>query len=648
MSRLRASVAAVVIAVCSYSTAQTPDTATIHGQAMDQSRAAVPGVEVTATNTVSGFQRGAQTDPMGKFSLAGLPIAGAYEITAHKEGFADTQLRNVTISGGRTAEITLQLHAAGGQTEVTVTGVVGEVRADQPQLGDHLSAAQMEETPLPNRRITFLPLLNAANHPAINQGDVFMNQNLFTTNGSGRRQTTYEVDGSTGNDSWGRQTIFTNIPLAAVQEMTVLENAFSAEYGATTGGVVNIVTRSGGSGYHGQLLALWRPAATAAHLSGFTAATATSGNQITSDKLAQGSASFSGPLSLRRSGPLGGERTHFLISGEYSSQDRASPITSPIAPGSFVGQYRGWLGFARLDHQINNANNLFFRANADVFHDTNPNGTVGGNNLPSVARTFRRRTYSAELGETAAITPWLLNNARVTFLLGSPITQFDPVVFATQFSVPISTGGTFTSGTSQSALLLNHQFDFNDTLAASWGRHQLRFGGDAIYAHTGGNSKEFGGPIYLGQFVYNTCTQPLTVCEGAAYLNNIANVRSYTQSYGNASYTVDDTLWSVFVQDDYKARRDLTVNLGLRYERQTFTDADCDLAPRLGFAWNVRGDGRSVIRGGFGIYYSQIQDNAAANYALSGPTGVFNYTATPGQIGFPTSVSAAASISATG
>ena len=82
------------------------------------------------------------------------------------------------------------------------------VRADQPQLGIHLDSQQMEETPLPNRRITYLPLLNAANRPAINQGDVFMNEDLFTTNGAGRRQAWFEVDGATGNDSWGRQTIF--------------------------------------------------------------------------------------------------------------------------------------------------------------------------------------------------------------------------------------------------------------------------------------------------------------------------------------------------------------------------------------------------------------------------------------------------------
>ena len=148
----------------------------------------------------------------------------------------------------------MQLSVSGTQTKVTVTGVAGEIRTDQPQLGDRLSAFQMEETPLPDRKITYLPLLNSANRPAINQGDVFMNENLFTTNGAGRRQTWFEIDGSTGNDSWGRQTIFTNIPLAAVQEMDVLTNAFSAEYGGSTGSVVNIITKSGGNQLHGQVL----------------------------------------------------------------------------------------------------------------------------------------------------------------------------------------------------------------------------------------------------------------------------------------------------------------------------------------------------------------------------------------------------------
>jgi hypothetical protein len=208
------------------------------------------------------------------------------------------------------------------------------------------------------------------------------------------------------------------------------------------------------------------------------------------------------------SGPVGsGGTTQFLVAAEYSREDKASPIISPVEPGSFLGRYRGWLGLLRMDHQINDRNNLFFRGNLDAFYDTNPNGTVGGNSLPSVDRIFRRRTYSTEIGETAVLSPKLLNSVRLQFQLGSPITEFDPVIYGTQFQVPISTGGTFTTGTSQSALLMNRQYQANDTLSANWGNHQVRFGFDVIFAHTGGDSKEFGGPIYLGQFVYNTCTQ---------------------------------------------------------------------------------------------------------------------------------------------
>ncbi|HUK19912.1 MAG TPA: TonB-dependent receptor [Bryobacteraceae bacterium] len=612
--------------------AQTPDTATLHGQVVDQSRAPVAGVSIVATNTQTNLRRKTQTDAQGSFSLAGLPIAGEYDVTASKAGFSEAHLKGLTLAGGANADLNLQLNVANGQTQVTVTGLADEIRTDAPQIGPLLSAAQMESTPLLDRKITYLPLLSAANRPAINQGDVFMNEDLFTTNGAGRRQTWFEVDGSTDNDSWGRQTLFSNIPLAAVQEMEVLTNSFTAEYGGSTGSAVNIITKSGGRNFHGEGLYVGRPSATEAALAGFTSANATSGNDLTNDTLDQAGLALSGPL---------GERTEFFASGEYSLENRASPVISPVAPGNFIGHYRDWLGFLRLDHQINDRHNLFFRSDVDGFYDTNPNGIVGGNSLPSVARTFKRRTYSEELGETAVLGPTLLNNLRVQFQIASPITQFAPAIYGTQYSVPISAGGTFTSGTSQSALLINRQYEAADVLSTVHGHHQIRFGADAIAAHNGGNSKEFGGPINLGQFVYKACTLTLAACESQSYLGNIANVQNYTQSYGNASYTVTDTLWSLFAQDDYQVRPDLTLNFGVRYEQQTFTDSRHDFAPRVGFSYNVAGDKRTVIRGGFGIYYSQIVDNSEANYALSGPTGVFNYTAAPGQIGFPTSVSAA-------
>src|SRR5579863_10557666 len=518
------------------SIAQTPDTATLKGHVIDQSHAAVQDVQVTVANAQSGLTRAAQTNSSGDFSLLGLPIAGVYTISASKSGFATAETTNLRLLGGSTANIELMLNVAEGQMLVTVTGAAGAVRTDEPQLGLTLSATQAEETPLLDRKITYLPLLNAANPPAINQGDVFMNKNLFTSNGAGRRQTTFEVDGSTGNDSWGRQPIFSNIPLAAVQEMDVLTNAFSAEYGGSTGSVVNIVTKSGGNVFHGEFMELWRPSATEAALSGFNSSNAGSGNDVTNDTLKQSALSISGPIG-------GSGHTQFFLAGEYSFENRASPVISPIAPGNFIGRYRGWLGFLRIDHQINDTNNLFFRSDVDSFYDTNPNGTVGGNSLPSVDRIFKRRTYAQQLGETAILRPSLLNNLRLQFQLASPITEFDPVIYGTQFVVPISTGGTFTTGTSQSALLLNHQYEVDDTLAWSVGRHQVTYGVQVLASHSGGNSKEYGGPIYDGQFVYNPCTQALEICESPAYLDDLNNVQHYTQSYGNANYRVNDVLW---------------------------------------------------------------------------------------------------------
>src|SRR5205807_8328814 len=130
----------------------------------------------------------------------------------------------------------------------------------------------------------------------------------ISSNGSRLLPTLFELDGSNGIDMLGQQTTFSTVPLSGVQEMTVLTNAFSAEYGSTTGGVINVVTRSGGKTFHGDLAAIWRPSETSAKLSGFTSANATSGNQISGDKLGQGAASISGPIA---------STAHFFASGEY-------------------------------------------------------------------------------------------------------------------------------------------------------------------------------------------------------------------------------------------------------------------------------------------------------------------------------------------
>ncbi len=249
--------------------AQTSDTASLHGHVVDQSHAPVPGVDITLTTAASPLERTARTDARGDFTITGLPVEGAYTITASKSGFAPVKQTGIALESGATANLGIQLDVAPGRTQVTVTGVPGEIRTDAPQLGDRIAGRQLQETPMLDRRITYLPLLNSANRPAINQGDIFTNQVLFTTDGAGRRQTWFDMDGSTDTDSWGRQTIFTSIPLPAVQEMTILVNSFSAEFGGGTGSAVSIVTRPGGNRLRGELLEVWRPSGTEAGALGF-------------------------------------------------------------------------------------------------------------------------------------------------------------------------------------------------------------------------------------------------------------------------------------------------------------------------------------------------------------------------------------------
>lgn len=169
--------------------AQKSDTTTIRGRVSDFNHRGIGGAAITVTDNSSGLQRVVTTNSDGDFSVGGFSIAGSHDIVVVKSGFAADHLNKIILSGGTNAALGLQMNVAGSRNTVKVVGVVGEVRTDQPQLGVRVGARQMQNTPLLNRRITYLPLLNAANRPALNQGDAFMNQDLFTANGSGRRQT---------------------------------------------------------------------------------------------------------------------------------------------------------------------------------------------------------------------------------------------------------------------------------------------------------------------------------------------------------------------------------------------------------------------------------------------------------------------------
>lgn len=144
MSRLFPILALFLSAV--FLSGQTPDTAIVRGQVLDQTRAAISGAEIKITNIRLGTDRTTQSDSSGHFSFSGLAI-GSYNLTVHKGQFADLH-RELTLIGGTDADVTLQLSVSDVQTEVVVTGAAGDVRADMPQLGDRLGPEQVQDLPL--------------------------------------------------------------------------------------------------------------------------------------------------------------------------------------------------------------------------------------------------------------------------------------------------------------------------------------------------------------------------------------------------------------------------------------------------------------------------------------------------------------------
>ncbi len=624
--------------------AQSPNTSSIVVRVVDQNGAVVRGATVTVVNTATGAVREVVSGDEGSATIGALPLTGAYKVTVTMSGFNAEEVSGLTLRAGENASVNVKLVASGGQSEVTVFGTALGVRADA-QIGLRLDSPQIDETPILGRKVNTLPLLNSAFRQGKGTGDLFVNQTYFITGAGSRRTTTFLLDGASNDEGWGRQTAIATIPLGAIQEMAVLSNAFSAEYGWTAGPALNIVTKSGTNEFHGEGLVMFRPGdwqAKTFSTKGFcpkstpscvTPSTLQAINPVdVPDALGQYSASIGGPI-VR-------DKTFFFATADYTRQNRTTFLSTSLpafllpADGhlDYTGHYRQFLFDGRLDHRLTQNQNLMFRFNVDRFFDDNPQDAVGGTNAPSVARRYTRRSWTFQANHTAVITPHFLNEARFAYLHGDPVTLWE----AKNLSTTYTRGGAvpFTIGQSRASDLWGHQVQFSDTLSWSLGKHYLRFGGSVIHHTSGGTGSEPGTAI-LGTFTFkNTTTAPFDQL-------TLADVQNYQQpiNFGISSYELPQWLLTGFVQDSFRVTRDLTLELGLRYDRQTLTDAKNDFAPRLGFGWHPGGDSRTSIRAGYAMYYTQIRANAVAGYLVNGLDGLTTYTATPGQTGFPTCLS---------
>ena len=621
--------------------AQSPNNAGIAVIVTDQAGLVVKDARVSITNEQTGAVRDASSGSQGDASFPALSLTGTYTVTVSKAGFADETRRGITLRAGEMATLKVRLLVGGEKTEVTVYGTNAGVRGDA-QIGQRLDSATVDETPILGRKITTLPLLNSSFRQGKGTGDLFVNATYFITGSGSRRTTTFMLDGASNDEGWGRQTMLTTVPLGAVQEVAVLTNAFSAEFGWTAGPALNIVTKSGTNSVRGEGIYLARPGGLQArHFStaGYCPPSVSSCTVPTTlrainpadlpDELHQFSGSAGGPI-VR-------DKTFFFASADYTRQDRTTFLSATLpafvlpADGSleYVGHYRQKLFNARVDHRLTPSQTLMVRGNYDHFYDTNPNDAVVGTNAPTVARRYTRGSRSIGINHTTVLNSALLNEARFAYLDGAPVTLWeaqDPSTAYTRAgSVP------FTIGESRAADIFGHQVQFADTVSWSRGRHSLRLGGSAIRHTTGGSGSE-PGQATLGTFTFlSTTTRPFDQL-------TLADVQQYSQpvSYGITSYELSQWMAVAFAQDRFRINDHFTIDAGLRYDRQTLTDATTNFAPRLGFAWHPDARARTVVRGGYAMYYTQIRANALASALTGGLDGLVTYTATPGQAGFPT------------
>jgi hypothetical protein len=218
---------------------------------------------------------------------------------------------------------------------------------------------------------------------------------------------------------------------------------------------------------------------------------------------------------------------------------------------------------------------------------------------------------------------------RASYVHGDPVTKWEPQQLSTTYRR--SGSAPFTIGESRQSDIYSKQTQLQDTLTWAAGQHTIRFGG-SLARHVSGGVGSEPGQATLGTFTFLTShTAPFDQL-------TLADVQNYSQPIDYGVSTYDYKQWFIvgFVQDNFRVTNDLTLDLGLRYDRQTATDSTKDFAPRLGFSWHPGGDSKTVVRGGYAMYYTQFLIKQLAKALTGGLDGITSYTAAPGQPGFPT------------
>lgn len=619
--------------------AQTnPTTGQIAGRVTDNTGTGLPGVTLTASNVNTGLTRTTVTEDNGQYVIALLP-PGTYRLTAELAGLGTANQERVSVLLGTSSTANLSLSPSMAE-EITVTAAAPVVDVRQSGLTEAVTETEIENLPILGRDFKDLVLLTPGATEAFG-GRVALN-------GARGVGTDYNIDGAEANSEFfGEERGGTEAPFvfsqAAIREFQVIRSTYSAEYSRGVGATMNAITKSGTNEFDGEAFWYLRDADWADTRSATLNGEET-GDDFESRNVDQYGAAVGGPIVH--------DRFHFFVATDL--QDVTEPMNlfdvrddpdfralTPEVQAAFISRVEGLLGHS-LDEEYSLSSEedqetylVKLDGNFGTSHHASARWNFADfNNFPSEG--FQVRSANGDEYNTSNSVVVQAESVLANTLFNQFIFQWGleerPINSLAPAGLPntgISGRAPFTFGRSE--FLPNatdeEKFQIKNNLSYAVGSHHFKVGIEYVDGHIDNFFPREAG----GEYDFNSIQ---------AFVDNEPS--RFFQGYGptNGLNSWDFSQWGAFLQDTWSLG-DLTLDLGVRYDIQdipepvankfpahpefveNFENDDDNWAPRLGFAWDIGGNSRSVLRGGVGVFYQPIP-----NILYAGPLaevgGIYN------------------------
>jgi len=658
---LRAVALAVLLVLAASRAAQAQSTsASVKGTVKTTSGMPVADAVVRARSDATGAVRTTLTDAAGRY-LFDLLAPGAWTIVVSFPGSEASDSRTVNLRLQQ--KQTLDFVVAPALTEsVTVQGETPLL--DRQRTGGELriGGEQIDALPLAGRNVTDLAMLDSSVRVAAPGGFYGERGTVFVVNGQSGRSNSFLVDGLDNNDQTSGTTMNAFFSQQVIREFVVLTHQFAPEFGRASGGVMNIVTERGTNDWSGGLF-----------LQGASSSWNQPGDFVSSlpDPDGEERTGGSSQAGLRFGGPLKRDKTFFFLAYEHRRAEDVTTFTGVGSDGVEGGFVRSPSSndnlFLKTDFNLGSSNYLMVRLSHDSRSSADLN--VGGIVTPQAGFGLDERDRQLASSLTTVVSPDVLNEARI--LVGT--SRFEQTANSADPGVE-HPSGVFGGNNLHHQLRKEDRLQLVDNLTWRIGPQTLKFGIDVTRSST--DIDVSFNP--LGNFLYNTdrpfepgdcgdliegdfSTNPHerrrqaregVYCsgdpngidnDGDGTIDELGFLDSYPLAYslivGQPHATLDDTRYSLFVQSSWQVSPSFLLDYGWRYDLSTFELPDSarvpssipnggaqrdtdNLAPRLGFSWTPGNDGRTIVRGGAGIFYDKLVLGFPAVAAITSGTEI--------------------------